>query len=189
MENNKGKLFIITGPSGVGKGTILNKFFEKNRKNIVCSVSTTTRNPRPNEQEGVNYFYVSKEDFEKSIENEEFLEWARYSENYYGTKKEYVLKKLNQGFDVVLEIEAQGARQVMEKFGECISIFITPPNLDELEKRLRGRKTESEEAIEKRLDAVKTEMAQKKYFKHTITNDEIERAYLELQEIYESEKR
>ncbi len=102
MENKNGKLFIITGPSGVGKGTILKKFFESNH-NIIYSISETTRKPRPGEVHGVNYFFVEKEDFEKSIKNDEFLEWAKYSDNYYGTKKNFVLKALSQGADVLLE--------------------------------------------------------------------------------------
>ena len=116
MENKKnGKLFIITGPSGVGKGTVLEKFF-KNNKNAVYSVSQTTRNPRPGEVHGINYFFVTKAEFEKSIKNDEFLEWARYSDNYYGTSKTQVLTALNSGYDVFLEIETNGAQKIMEKF-------------------------------------------------------------------------
>ena len=184
----KGKLFVITGPSGVGKGTVLGKFFEKNKEEIIYSISATTRKARPGEVDGVNYFFISKEEFEKEIENGEFLEWANYSGNYYGTKKSFVEKTLNKGINVLLEIEAQGAHNVMQSHPECVSIFIAPPNLDELEKRLRGRNTESEEAIISRLNAVKRELEEAKNFKYIITNNEVEQAFLELQNIYEAQK-
>lgn len=188
MENVKyGKLFVITGPSGVGKGTILEKFFHNN-KNIIYSISETTRKPRPGEVHGVNYFFVSKEDFETSIKNDEFLEWAKYSDNYYGTKKNFVLKALLQGADVLLEIETQGAKKIMEKFPDCITIFVTPPNLDELEKRLRGRKTEDEESIQKRLQRVREELKLAPHYKYAIVNDKVEDALEKLQKVYENEK-
>ncbi len=187
MENiNCGKLFIITGPSGVGKGTILKKFFENNQ-NIIYSISETTRKARPGEVHGINYFFVSKEEFEKSIKNDEFLEWTKYSDNYYGTKKDFVLKALNQGADVLLEIETHGAKKIMEKFPDCITIFFTPPNLDELEKRLRGRNTEDEEAIQKRLHQVKEELTLAPLYKYTIENDKIENALEKLQAVYNKE--
>ena len=113
---NKGKLFVMTGPSGVGKGTILNKFFENNSENVCYSVSVTTRPPRPGEKDGVNYYFVSKEAFERGIKNDEFLEWTEYSGNLYGTNKIFVQKMLDEGKNVVLEIETKGARKVMELF-------------------------------------------------------------------------
>lgn len=187
MKENKARLYVITGPSGVGKGTVLNKFFEHNKDNIIYSISATTRAPRPQEKDGVNYFFITKEEFEREIENGDFLEWAKYSDNYYGTKKSFVLKCLNEGKSVVLEIEAQGAKKVMEKYPECVSIFITPPDLDELEKRLRGRKTETEDAIQKRLEAVKRELEESKNYKYLIVNDKVDEAFNQLQQIYEKE--
>ncbi len=188
METTKkGKLFVITGPSGVGKGTILEKFFHNNN-NIIYSISQTTRKPRPGEVHGVNYFFVTKEEFENSIKNDEFLEWAKYSDNYYGTNKKFVLKALNKGADVILEIETQGAQKIMEKFPDCVTIFFTPPNFDELEKRLRGRNTEDEDAIKKRLDKVKEELQLAKNYKYNIENDEIENALTKLQKVYDEEK-
>lgn len=188
MESkNQGKLFIITGPSGVGKGTILEKFFHKNH-NIIYSISETTRKPRPGELHGVNYFFVSKEEFENSIQNDEFLEWAKYSDNYYGTKKDFVLKALSRGADVLLEIETQGAKKIMEKFPDCITIFFTPPNLDELEKRLRGRKTEDEASIQKRLQRVIEELKLAPHYKYEIVNDKVENALEKLQAVYDNEK-
>lgn len=188
MENKKiGKLFVITGPSGVGKGTILEKFFQNN-KNIIYSISQTTRKPRPGEVNGVNYFFVNHEDFENSIKNDELLEWTKYSDNYYGTKKDFVLKALQKGADVLLEIETKGAQKIMEKFPDCITIFFTPPNLDELEKRLRGRKTEDEASIQKRLTIVREELELSSIYKYTIENDEVENALSKLQAVYDFEK-
>lgn len=187
MSETKAKLYVITGPSGVGKGTVLNKFFENN-KDIIYSISATTRKPRQGEVDGVNYFFITKEEFEKEIQEDNFLEWAKYSDNYYGTKKSFVCKKLNEGISIVLEIETQGAKKVMEQYPDCVSIFITPPNLDELEKRLRGRNTEDEEAIKKRLDAVKRELKEAKHYKYVIENNVVEDTYRHLQEIYDKEK-
>ncbi len=187
MEKKKiGKLFIITGPSGVGKGTVLGKFFKTN-KNAVYSISQTTRNPRPGEVHGVNYFFVTREEFENSIKNDEFLEWAKYSDNYYGTNKNQVLSALNSGSDVILEIETKGAKKIMDKFPDCITIFLKPPNFNELEKRLRGRNTEDEETIQKRLHEVKKELELSKNYKYTIENDEVENALEKLQKIYNKE--
>lgn len=188
MKDKKAKLYVITGPSGVGKGTVLNKFFEKNKGDIIYSVSATTRKPREGEKHGVNYFFITKEEFEKEIENNEFLEWAKYSDNYYGTKKEFVLNSLKNGVSVILEIEAQGAKKVMQEHPECVSIFIMPPNMEELEKRLRGRKTESEEMILKRLNIVKSELEEAKNYKYIVINDKVEKAFSTLQEIYEKER-
>lgn len=188
MKDKKAKLYVITGPSGVGKGTVLNKFFEKNKGDIIYSVSATTRKPREGEKDGVNYFFITKEEFEKEIENNEFLEWAKYSDNYYGTKKEFVLNSLKNGVSVILEIEAQGAKKVMQEHPECVSIFIMPPNMEELEKRLRGRKTESEEMISKRLNVVKSELEEAKNYKYIVINDKVNNAYKQLQEIYEKER-
>lgn len=188
MKDKKAKLYVITGPSGVGKGTVLNNFFEKNKGDIIYSVSATTRKPREGEKDGVNYFFITKEEFEKEIENNEFLEWAKYSDNYYGTKKEFVLNSLKNGVSVILEIEAQGAKKVMQEHPECVSIFIMPPNMEELEKRLRGRKTESEEMILKRLNVVKSELEEAKNYKYIVINDKVDNAYKQLQEIYEKER-
>ena len=186
-KSSSGKLFVITGPSGVGKGTILEKFFQNN-KNIIYSISQTTRKPRPGEVHGVNYFFVSHEEFENSIENDELLEWAKYSDNYYGTKKEFVLKALQKGADVLLEIETNGAKKIMEKFPDCITVFFMPQDLDELEKRLRGRKTEDEATIQKRLNAVKEELESSTIYKYSIVNDEIDNALNKLQAVYDYEK-
>lgn len=186
-KNKQGKLFIVTGPSGVGKGTILTKFFENNKEGVFYSVSMTTRKPRPVEVDGVNYLFVSEETFKEAIEKDEFLEWAEYSGHYYGTNKKIVLDKLNQGINVILEIETQGAKKIMEKFKDCITIFFVPPTLEELESRLRGRKTEDEESIKKRLDAVKIELQSLDKYQYNIVNDEVETACQKLQSVYDYE--
>ncbi|MBQ9246065.1 guanylate kinase [bacterium] len=184
----KGNLYIIAGCSGVGKGTLLNLFLQQN-PNIKLSISATTRSPREGEKDGVNYFFVSKEDFKKSVDNNEFLEWAEFSGNYYGTKKSFVEKTLSQGIDLILEIEVQGAKQVKEKMPEAISIFIMPPSIEELEARLRGRHTESEEAIQKRLHQVNREIEAGKNFDYKIVNDKLEQALSDMQAIFQQERK
>lgn len=190
MENKRGKLFVVTGPSGVGKGTILTKFFENKNKDEVCfSVSMTTRKPRPVEVDGVNYLFVDKETFKRAIDNNEFLEWTEYSGSFYGTNRKFVESKLNKGINVVLEIETDGASKVMKQLPECISIFFTPPSLSELEYRLRGRKTEDEESIKRRLEVAQSELNQIDKYKYNIVNDEVESALNKLFAVYEYETR
>ena len=182
-----GRLFIISGCSGVGKGTLLKLFLEKN-PNIKLSISATTRKPRMGEQDGINYFFISKEEFKKAINNNEFLEWAQFSDNYYGTKKSFVEKTLAKGVDLILEIEVQGAKQVKEKMPEAISIFIMPPSIDVLEARLRGRKTEDELTIQKRLHEVKREIEAGEKFDFKVVNDNIEDALANLQSIFNTKR-
>lgn len=181
--NEKGKLIVISGASGVGKGTILKKFIENNQK-VILSISQTTRYRRNGEIDGVHYFFVTQEEFQKNIKNDEFLEWAKYSDNFYGTNKKFVEKKLNEGIDIILEIDTQGAFQVKNKMPEAILIFILPPTFEELEKRLRNRNTESEEIIEKRLKFAKNEIDKSDEFDYRLVNDTIEEAVNDLQKIY-----
>ena len=183
----KGNLYIVAGCSGVGKGTLLKLFLEKNPQ-IKLSVSCTTRKPREGEINGKNYFFISVEEFKKNIENNEFLEWAEFSGNYYGTQKQYIENKLNMGLDVILEIEVQGAKQVKEKMPEATSIFIMPPSLEALEVRLRGRHTESEEAIQRRLNEANREIEAGKSFDYRVINDNLEDALNNLQKIFEVKK-
>lgn len=179
----KGHLYIVAGCSGVGKGTLLKLFLEKN-PDIKLSISATTRKPRQGEEDGVSYFFISKEEFQESINNNEFLEWAEFSGNFYGTKKSFVEKTLSKGIDLILEIEVQGAKQIKEKMPESTSIFIMPPSLEDLEARLRGRHTESEEAIQKRLGAAAREIEAGKSFDYRIINDNIEEALSNMQKIF-----
>lgn len=176
------KLFVISGCSGVGKGTVINRFMERN-KDFILSVSCTTRKPREGEIHGVHYFFLTKEEFEQNISDDKFLEYAQFAENYYGTKKKYVKQKMEEGFNVLLEIDTQGALQVKEKMPEAVLIFIAPPSVEELEARLRGRHTEDEATIQKRLSQVKIELERSKKYDYTVINDDIDRAVGEIENI------
>jgi guanylate kinase len=178
----KKKLLVISGPSGVGKGTVLKEVF-KNRTDIKYSVSCTTRKPREGEENGIHYFFLTQAEFKKEIENNNFLEWAEFSGNYYGTNKNFVLKTLNDGYHVILEIETQGALQVKEKMPDCTMIFIAPPSIEELEKRLRGRNTETEDAIKKRLSIVETELKRSTLYDFVVVNEDVNKAAAEITEI------
>lgn len=178
----KGCLFVVSGSSGVGKGTIVS-MFRKKHPEIALSVSATTRRPRKGELDGVHYCFISKEEFLSKIEKAEFLEWAEFSGNYYGTDKVLVEKTLAQGKDIILEIDVQGALQVKKLIPEAILLFIEPPSVDALRDRLFRRKTESEQEIQNRLEIVKSEMLQKNKFNCTMINDNIDKALLEFEKI------
>jgi len=180
------KLFVISGSSGVGKGTVIKQLLNTN-DNIKLSVSTTTRNPREGEINGIHYFFTTKDEFMKSVDNNEFIEWAEFSGNCYGTKKDFVENTLKNGQNVLLEIDTQGALQIKEKMPETILIFIAPPSLEELKKRLIGRGTESEEAIQKRLNCVEQEQENSKKYDYIVINDTVENAVLKLEEIFKKE--
>ncbi len=187
MNKKQAKLIIFTGPSGVGKGTILADFFKKVDNNIVYSISNTTRQPRDGEINGMHYFFISTGEFEKMIKENMFLEYACYSGNYYGTNKNFVEQKINEGKSVLLEIELQGALQVMKKCPDAVTIFIKPPTFEELEKRLRGRHSEDETSISKRLQTAKEELKNADKFHYVIENDIVDKAVDELIAIYNKE--
>lgn len=187
MQNSKNKLYVISGSSGVGKGTIIKGFLARNPE-FSLSISYTTREKREGEEDGVNYFFVAKEDFLQGVRNDEFLEWAEFSDNYYGTKRTFVEKCFNKGKDLILEIETQGALQIKRKMPEAVLIFIAPPSYQDLEMRLRNRQTESEEAIQKRLDFVKMEMQNSQHYDYKIVNDELDDAIIELERIIQTER-
>ena len=147
--SKKGQLIVVSGPSGVGKGTVLGEYLS-GRENVAYSVSATTRAPRPGEQDGVHYFFLSREEFESTAQNGGMLEYASYNGNYYGTPKAPVEQKRAQGIDVILEIEVQGALQVKKACPDALMIFVAPPGFDELQSRLTGRHTEDEETVQKR---------------------------------------
>ncbi len=176
------KLFVISGSSGVGKGTVIKEFLKKHPE-FKLSVSCTTRGMRAGEVHGENYFFLSKEEFQKCIENEEFLEWAEFSGNHYGTKKSFVEEYLKRGDNLILEIDTKGALNVKKLMPEAVLIFIAPPSIEELEARLRGRHTETEDAIQKRLASIKLEIENSKKFDYTIVNDTVENAVCELEKI------
>jgi guanylate kinase len=178
----KGLLIVLSGPSGVGKGTIC-KALRNYTDNLIYSVSATTRSPRIGEVEGVNYFFKTKEQFKRMIENNELLEWAQYVDNYYGTPRPFVQETLNQGKDVILEIEVQGALQVKEKFSEGIFIFLAPPTLNDLQRRIIGRGTESEDSIQKRMDTAQEELQLMEKYDYVVVNDIVEEACGRIQSI------
>jgi len=181
-NSKKGNIFVISGPSGVGKGTLLKMLLTKHPE-ISLSISATTRTPRQDEVQGENYFFVTKEKFEESIEKGEFLEWAKFADNYYGTYKKTVEKALSEGKNLALEIDVQGAMQIKEKMPEAILIFVSPPSIEELASRLKGRNTETEEVIQKRLSIAESEFKKKKYFDFEIINDNLDITLEELTNI------
>lgn len=181
------KLFVISGCSGVGKGTVLKEFMARNTEDFMLSVSCTTRKPRPGEVDGINYFFMSVEEFQDCIKKDKFLEYAQFAGNYYGTKQKYINQKFVEGLNIILEIETQGALQVKKKMPEAVLIFIAPPSVEELEHRLRGRHTEDEETIKKRLDLVKVELERSKQYDYIVVNDDLERAVSEIENIARSE--
>lgn len=171
---NKGRLIVFSAPSGCGKGTMLAEILKD--KNFYCSISATTRNPRENEVDGVNYYFLKKEDFEKKIADNEFLEYACYCDNYYGTLVSEVESKLNDGINVILEIEVQGAMKIRSLRPDALFIFISPPSVDELRRRLRKRGTESEEVIEKRVSQAERELSFVSEYDYNIVNGALEDA-------------
>ncbi|HBB05558.1 MAG TPA: guanylate kinase [Firmicutes bacterium] len=176
----KGTLFIISGPSGVGKGTIRQKVMEEKDLNLVYSVSMTTRQMRPGEKDGVDYYFVSDETFMENVKKGNFLEYNLFVGHSYGTPKDKVDALLEEGKNVLLEIDVNGARQVMEKEKGVVSIFILPPSFEELEKRIRGRMTEKEQDIEGRLERARKEMALKGRYSYCVVNDDLTRASKEV---------
>ena len=190
MNKNSGtkKLFVISGSSGVGTGTVLKGFLEKN-PDFMLSISCTTRAPRKGEIDGVNYFFISKDEFQNCIDNDKFLEWAEFAGNRYGTKKKYIQQCLAEGKDIILEIDTQGALQVKRKMPEAVLIFICPPSIEALETRLRGRHTEDEATIQKRLQEVKTELERAENFDYKVVNDDLDKAIGDLEKIISGEQK
>lgn len=186
-SKKRGMLVLYTGSSGVGKGTIMQELLKRD-KNIRLSVSNTTRPPREGEIDGVHYNFVSKEQFESLIPKDGYLEYAEYCGNYYGTPKQQVEDLLNQGYDVFLEIEVCGGLQIMKKYPNVLSIFLLPPSMDTLEKRLRERNTEKEDTILKRLEQAKREIGCKDKYKYVIVNGELEKAVDEILDILNKER-
>jgi len=182
MTENKGKLIVITGPSGVGKGTLVKSLLQSHQE-LFISTSATTRSPRKGEKDGQDYYFLSVAKFQEMIETSDFLEWAEYAGNYYGTPKQPVIEQIEQGKTVILEIELLGARQVKTNFAMAELIFILPPSESELEKRLRDRGKDTEEAIVKRLAKAKEEMAAKGEFDYQIINDNLEVAIAHIEKI------
>jgi len=185
MNKKKGNLFIVSAPSGTGKTTLckaaLSQFV-----NLQYSVSSTTRSPRQGEQDGVDYFFITKKEFEKKIAEDKWAEWASVHDNYYGTSAEFLDEKLSAGIDILLDIDVQGAEQILSKFPDCVTIFIMPPSPDALQARLSKRGTDSEEVIAKRLINAEKEIEKKGMYRHIIVNDKLQVAIDELISIMES---
>ena len=184
MSENKAKLFVVSAPSGCGKGTILSEVIKA--KNFHYSVSCTTRQPRDGEVDGVNYYFISQDKFEQMIEQNEFLEHARFASNYYGTPAKAVKDSLEKGIAIVLEIETKGAFQVKEAMPEAVLIFILPPSVKELKRRLYKRGTEEDDVIEKRVSKAVGEIQQAYKYDYVIMNDGLEDAIADFVKVYDS---
>lgn len=185
--NNKGLLIVVSGPSGAGKDTICQKLIKEN-SNIWMSVSMTTRKPRPLEKEGVDYFFVSSEEFENKINDNTFLEYAFYNDNYYGTPKDKVEEKLNEGKDVILVIDINGAINIKKIIPSALFIFIMPPDMETLKNRLIGRKTESKDKVVQRFITAYNEVNNYKKYNYVVVNDKVEDAVNKVKSIIQSEK-
>ena len=169
---NKGLLIVFSGPSGVGKGTIRNLFIDRPELNLTYSISMTTRKPRNGEKDGIDYFFVSQEEFDQKVAENKFLEYAQFVGSSYGTPKDHVEELRNQGKNVLLEIDVVGAIQVQKNCPDCLSIFVVPPSFEELERRIRGRKSEPEEIILQRLSKASKELEMVGQYKYVICNDD-----------------
>ena len=187
--NNNGFLLIVSGPSGAGKGTICNEIIRKYPEQYALSISATSRKPRETEVDGREYFFKTKEEFEEMIANDLLLEHACYVGNYYGTPRKWVEDKLEQGVNVILEIDLQGGFQVNELIPESLMIFIMPPSREELVNRLKGRGTETMEQIEKRIARADEEIAYAEKYDYVIVNEDVEKSVELLHNIVQSEKR
>ncbi len=185
--NNKGLLIVVSGPSGAGKDTICQKLIKEN-SNIWMSVSMTTRKPRPLEKDGVDYFFVSSEEFENKINDNTFLEYASYNDNYYGTPKDKVEEKLNEGKDVILVIDINGAINIKKIIPSALFIFIMPPDMETLKNRLIGRKTESKDKVVQRFITAYNEVNNYKKYNYVVVNDKVENAVNKVKSIIQSEK-
>lgn len=185
--SKKGLLILLSAPSGTGKGAVIKKLIEKD-DNIKYSISATTRSPRCNEVDGVNYFFVSREEFEKMIINKELIEWDEYVGNYYGTPKKFIEKMTAEGKDVILEITVEGALNVKEMWPDSVMIFLLPPNMEELRKRISGRNTENESTINKRMQKAESELEYVSHYEYVVINDDLEIAVEEVHGIVKAER-
>lgn len=187
-RKNTGQLIIISAPSGAGKGSVISGLLERDKKNLWLSVSTTSRQPRSNDIPGVTYNFVSKEEFEKLIEEDYFLEYTNYVGNYYGTPKQAIKEKLDQGIDVILEIEIEGAMNIKKLVPEALFIFIMPPSLKTLVTRLKNRKTDSKDKIIERFHTAYKEINEVTKYNYVVVNDELEDAIDKVESILKAEK-
>lgn len=184
-SDRAGRLFIISAPSGAGKTTLCSALL-KHFPDMKISISHTTRAPRKGEQDGVDYFFISDREFQDGIKNNQWIEWARVHDHYYGTSAEFIDQSLSNGINVLLDIDVQGARQLFHRYPDSVGIFIMPPSLDELRRRLEKRGGDTPQVIEKRLSAAESEIAQKDIYHHIVINDELQNAVEELISIVNS---
>lgn len=179
----RGLLIVFSGPSGVGKSTVRKHFFAKADLNLVYSISMTTRLPREGERDGIDYFFVTKDQFMKAVERNELLEWAEFVGNLYGTPFAYVNQLRDEGKNVLLEIEVKGAEQVIHRIPDAVTIFLVPPSMQELENRIRGRRSEEENIIQQRLTKAQYEMQLQKKYRHVVVNKTVEETSEEIANI------
>lgn len=185
--NSKGNIYVVSGPSGVGKGTVVKQVVSSDEK-IELSISATTRAPREGEVDKVHYFFLSRDEFDKMAEADGFMEYATYCGNSYGTPKAAVYDRIEKGYDVILEIDIQGGLQILEKFPEAYGIFVFPPSYKELEARLRGRQSETDEVVLKRLAAAREEIAKSYQYDYFVVNDTVEHAVQSVINIIDSNR-
>jgi len=188
LASPRGCLFVIAGPSGVGKGSVVQRLLQRDQDRLAYSVSVKTRAPRANERQGREYFFVSEAEFDRMIADGALLEWAPFVDHRSGTPRAFVEEALAAGRDVILEIDVKGADQVRERVPEAILIFLAPPSMAELERRLRGRGTEDDQKIARRLETASWEMTQRSWFPYVVVNDEVERATDEVAAIIEASR-
>ena len=188
-ENKKGILIVISGFSGAGKGTLVKELLRRHGEDYCLSVSMTTRTPRPGERDGVEYFFTDREHFEDTIARDGLIEYASYCGNYYGTPKAYVEERLSEGRNVILEIEIQGALKIKDRFPESLLIFVTPPNAEDLKRRLEGRGTESEEVIASRLARAAEESKGVEFYDYLVVNDKLEESAEEVHHLVAAARR
>lgn len=183
----RGVLIVVSGPSGTGKGTVL-KLVKESCNHIRFSVSATTRKPREGEVDGKHYFFKTADEFRIMIENDEFVEWVEYCENYYGTPKKYIDDSIDQGYDIILELEVEGALNIKKHYPDCVTIFMIPPSFEELQQRIVGRGTEKPEVIERRLDKARQELKLADQYDYVTINRTVKDSVKEINSIIIAEK-